>query len=1102
MDLKNNLVLLASRYLRAMPHHGWLGLGLAAIVVAFLSCWLMQPQDLSLAVLLPTVLTTICILHLRHHELLIALAVAGSILLLALIQPEFTKSHWRELVWVVLALLTIGAANCLVDAVPWGLAQSHTRLADRLRRQSKKLQTVRESQESAERAVQQFESDRRTLLEHLPVHVVQKNCSGQFTFVSRSFCELVGQTYEQLIGQTDFDVFPPDAASKFVEDDQEVMSSGGVFGDVEKTQLPDGTVGYMHVRKAPMFDNHGDVIGVQGIFWDVTEEHTSRNELQRIESLTHALINAALDAVLIVDSDGHVLEANPASQKILGYNRDESHQHPPIGTIIQTSLEEPGERSSDPNNKRMVFERKIPISEILQAATGKRIEAKLRRSDGKWFDGEISSHPLDVDGSQGWAIFIRDITRRRKAEKDLLAAKNAAEQANAAKTEFVANVSHELRTPLTGIIGLHELLDRSQLDDRQRDYLKLAKLSAGNLLTIIDDLLDFSKIEAGHLDIESVPFQLVECIEDAINALAARAQFKGLEILTEFDDHIPELFIGDPHRIRQIVLNLAGNAIKFTERGEIRVRATVPRLSESSKPQVDDIVPIRIEVHDSGIGLAPDKRQIVFEAFRQADSSTTRRFGGTGLGLTICRDLVQKMGGDIGVTDAQSLDGSNRPGSCFYFELPLVVAKEESAQLAPNAKVGEHVVIAAEPSTWRELLRRELDRLGFRQTVMTVSQLIRREPPHLFAAGNHTIVIADFRELNSAEHSTAPVVTKWILLSPLYHEDHDRVPNWLNYSDVCWLARPIRRRELRRALSKEASNSNSQADTISSRNDVRKARILLVEDSPISQTVLRDMLQSLGHEVTVCDNGRSAIKRCRDRLYDLVLMDIQMPDVDGLEATRLIREAESGLGRRQPICALTAHATHADRVQCEQAGMDGFLVKPIPMDTLANAVADAIGGQPVSDTSVASAAPASPEASIASAEQAVPNAMAGSNKEFALDRAFENAPSWSELLKLMNNNERLLKDVLSLLTRKAPKLGRAFRQAVKNDAMKDARRAVHTLKGNVRHVGLTRIASFAEQLEYLARDEQRDKLKESVCLVTEVSNAVADWSESILNEHA
>ena len=207
----------------------------------------------------------------------------------------------------------------------------------------------------------------------------------------------------------------------------------------------------------------------------------------------------------------------------------------------------------------------------LTAATGRRIEARLRRSNDDWFEAEISAHPLDVEGRQNWAIFIRDITKRKRAERELRAAKESAEHANATKSEFVANVSHELRTPLTGIIGLHELLANSQVDERQRHYLELAKVSADNLLTLIDDLLDFSKIEAGHIDIEAIEFSLVECVEEAALALAARAQLRGLELLIDFQPGLPPRVIGDPHRIKQILLNLVGNAIKFTDKGDIRI---------------------------------------------------------------------------------------------------------------------------------------------------------------------------------------------------------------------------------------------------------------------------------------------------------------------------------------------------------------------------------------------------------------------------------------------------------------------------------------------------------------------------------------------------
>jgi two-component system, sensor histidine kinase and response regulator len=1120
------------RYLKLLPRKTWLCVGLALVVASY-SSWLFWSGDDALPIVLTIVVPGVCILHSQRRWVWLLAASLISTLAIAFFAPDVARLHWSSLLMVFAAQVVLAISNYLTDFMPWGRTQARTRLAHRLKRQADQLREVLESQESTERTVMQIESDRRALLEHLPVHVVQKDIDGRFLFVTQSFCELVDRPFEEVIGCTDFDLFPAGAAQKFVEDDRRVMATGGVFNDVEETELPDGRSSYMQVRKAPLRDPEGRVIGVQGIFWDITEEHLARRELHRIESLARALINAALDGVLVIDANGHVLEANPACRKILGYKREHADSHPPLGSILETSVEEHGQRATDQPEAEQRFQRKIPLSNILHSAKGKRIEVQLKRSDGQWFDGEISTHPLDVDGSQGWAIFIRDITRRKNAEKELLSAKDAAEHANAAKSEFVANVSHELRTPLTGIIGLHELLDRSRLDERQREYLKLARLSASNLLTLIDDLLDFSKIEAGHIDIDDVAFSPITCVEEPVNSLTARAQFKGLELLTDFDERVPERLIGDPHRIKQILLNLIGNAIKFTERGDIRIR--VRRLdgipSDKRRPPVEPstegVARLRFEVHDNGIGIPPEKRQMIFDAFRQADSSTTRQYGGTGLGLAICRDLVNKMGGVIGVTEAQDLQGRSVQGSCFFFELALKTIDTEPISQGVRLQANppnEHVVIAAAPCAWRELLQREIRRLGFETTMMSVEDLVQRRPAHLFAAGNNTIVFADYRELIDADQSSVPVVTKWVLLSPLGFAQPQTNPAWLRYANVAWLSRPVRRQELESVLSvatAEATSIGSSSIAIG-----RTAEILLVEDSPISQTVLRDMLQGLGHRVRVVNNGRAAIACCKEKLYDLVLMDIQMPGVDGLEATRRIREAEAGLGRRQKICALTAHATATDRALCEAAGMEGFLVKPITLDRLAMAVSRALQGESLMEefetephsSSYASSerdgdgeslsddvhreeagsAPAS--ASVSTARRtAKPNTSSSiQSAAFSLDRAFEDAPSWQQLVAGMNQNPNLARDVLRLLTGEAPKLGRSFVAGVTNGRFAEARRAVHTLKSNARHVQLGRIAAYAEQLESLARDEESEALSSSKDQLLAVSLAMADWAESML----
>ncbi len=1080
-----------TRILKLVPRKYWHPVGILAILTAHLALLLSAEQ---LTALIPVVVTAVCVMYSQRHVThltIFAVAVAFALW----VTSPWTNSNAVVFLSVSIAESTIGLARRVIIRSPSGLLRAQERLSNRLRRQSAQLQAAIQNQESTERTVQRFESDRRALLEHLPVHVVQKDESGRFTFVSKSFCKLLQRDYQDIIGKTDFDIFPHLSAQKFVEDDQRVKISGEVFNDIERTQLPNGEMSYMQVRKAPLLTTDGKVAGVQGIFWDVTEEFSSRKELQRIESLAHALINAALDAVLIVDADGRVLKANPASEKILGYTQNQVASHPLLGSIMHTTIEEPAGRATDSVGGAAKYQRRAQISDILMAATGRRIEARLRRSSGDWFDAEISAHPLDMEGLQNWAIFIRDITKRKRAEQELRSAKEAAEHANATKSEFVANVSHELRTPLTGIIGLHELLASSDIDDRQRHYLDLARVSSTNLLTLIDDLLDFSKIEAGHIDIEEIPFALDECVEEAAVSLAARAQLRGLELLVDFAPGLCNNLIGDPHRIKQVLLNIVGNAIKFTEKGDIRIR--VENASAPSTPSnVDPLVrTIRFEVHDSGIGIAPEKRELIFEAFRQADASTTRRYGGTGLGLTICRDLVTKMGGQIGIKNSQDLSGEITSGTCFTFEIPLKFAVQDPNAQTPAIARNEVVVVAANPSAWRTLLCREIEALGYSLRILSMEELSARKPSKLFAAGNNTIVVADYRELSSQRWGGSPVVRKWILLAPLVNSQPSVLPTWLQYAQVGWLSRPVCRRSLLNALSvaeqpSELADSDKQAHP----SERRSADLLLVEDSPISQTVLKDMLQSLGHRVTIANNGREAIRECEASLFDLVLMDIQMPDVDGFEATRAIRESEKETQRRQVIYALTAHATARDRARCEAASMDGFLVKPISLERLNQAVLGATTGQASNVSSFA----------IAQSDAEDPGECSHSvsdQRKLTIEQAFKAAPTWPALVQIMHGNESLLRDVLALLIRETPRLAREFQQGLQEDNLGQSRRAVHTIKSNVRYVGLNEIGEYSQWLEYQARDQQKGTLVSHAENLIALANAVAGWAERQLKSN-
>lgn len=1126
--------------LSLFPRHFWYPLGIALIVLSHLTLLMGFPS----AELIPVVLTAICLMCTQKHVGRLAVVAITAALCVGiwqlLVTANATTSAWP----VAIAQAALGGVRLAFVRSPLGRVHALQRLSRRLRRQSEQLQAAIENQKLTHRTVEQFESDRRTLLDHLPLHVVRKDLQGHFTFVSQSFCDFVDLPMADILGKTDADLFSPDSAAKFVADDRKVMSSGQVFNDVECTQLPSGEMSYMQVRKAPLLAADGQTIGVQGIFWDVTEEFTRRKALQRIESLAHALIHAALDAVLIADDEGRVLEANPATQSILGFAAGSASNSPLLGSIMQPTIEQRAGRSSDPQGSQASYQRRTPISEFLKEATGRRIEARLRRNPDEWFEAEISAHPLDVEGHRNWAIFIRDITKRKQAERELRAAKESAERANATKSEFVANVSHELRTPLTGIIGLHELLANGPVDDRQLHYLDLAKISAGNLLTLIDDLLDFSKIEAGHVDIETIEFELVECVEEAALALAARAQLRGLELLLDFEPGLPHRVVGDPHRISQVLLNLVGNAIKFTAKGDIRIcvrRAALPQsqptgLASPAAPGALHATRLRFEVHDTGVGIPIEQREMIFEAFQQADSSTTRRYGGTGLGLTICRELVTKMAGVIGIDDSRRLSGEITCGSCFYFELPLPELplpelpspqssdNQQASRPSSNAPSGPadagaacHVVLAANACPWRELLCRQLQQLSYPVTLLTPQQLAARQPAQLFSAGNRTIVIADYLDLCSLTWSAAPVVYKWVLLNALAYAQPHTVPAWLAHAQVSWLARPICHQSLAQALTLQTSPVDALQGSDATDTAHRSADLLLVEDSPISQTVLRDMLQGLGHRVSIASHGREAIQACQQKQFDLVLMDIQMPDMDGLEATREIRQHEQGTNQRQTIYALTAHATARDRQQCEAASMDGFLVKPITRSRLDNAIQLALSGRP--DNAFGRFSPSEKSSTAAGSDgifSSAADAPASADSPVDVDsdatspldatpfdvaHAFDAAPSWPELIQLMHGNESLLRDVLALLIREVPRLGRSFQSGLREGDLGEMRRAVHTLKSNVRHVGLNNIGDHAQWLERLARDQQIELLKSHQENLIALTDAVADWAERTLREN-
>ena len=708
-----------------------------------------------------------------------------------------------------------------------------------------------------------------------------------------------------------------------------------------RVRLPDGRERWVLGNAAPEWEPDGSVLW-HGFITDVTERRNAMQAIADARTLLQSVLDAATEsAIIAADVNGLITVFNSGAERMLQYRAADMIGHAdPLVVHLESEV------AARSRELTVLCGRPIGGFDTLTYAA-RQGEVSVRectyvRKDGSRLTVSLSVTAIRNAGGEinGYLSVATDVTDRRQARDTLQAAKEAAERANRAKSEFLATMSHEIRTPMNGVLGFANLLRDTPLDEEQRDFVRTIESSGQNLLAIINDILDFSKIEAGAMTLENIPFDLSDAVEEVVALMAGKAEEKRLELGLSIAPSVPERIVADPGRLKQILVNLIGNAVKFTSLGHVYIEVTAVGRDADCK--------LHIRVRDTGIGIPQAAQAGLFKKFAQADASTTRRYGGTGLGLAICRQLIGLMGGEIGI------DSAPGTGSTFWFTIPVKTTEAAGRSAAPGEIAGRRVLIVDDLEMNRRVLESQLTGWGAECTCTGGGRQALAVLEQSFAAGrrfdvalvDHLMPDVDGAELGEMLHAD-PRFDGLRLILLTTSEQIGSARELLDRGFSAYLTKPVvRSRLLRDAMCRALAPAATPAPKTAAAPSPRAApglpasphltRVLVAEDNSVNQMVAVRLLERLGCRVDVAGNGAEAVQMAARLPYNLIFMDCHMPEMDGFDATAEIRRRESETGLApMPIVALTASVLQEDRDRCVSAGMNGIIGKPVQPAELA-----------------------------------------------------------------------------------------------------------------------------------------------------------------------